>query len=141
MPEDIQPAYVDSYLAHFGVVGMKWGKRGGKSGGSSSEVSSKPAKAPKEPKATTHDIKLARQHQQGRMRKLQEAEGDFLVARTNKGKDKAEKIMREREKEYFTGKDAKTAAKMTKGEKIAATILFTGAATSIGATMLDIARH
>jgi len=94
----------DDFLAHYGVPGMKWGKR---SGGSRKETR----------QAKNAKIHGARRAQEARLRNLQEAEGDFYVARTNKGKDKAEKIMRKREKDFFTNPDAKTAAKLTSGEK------------------------
>lgn len=87
----------DDVLAHYGVAGMKWGKHKGK--------------------PTTADIHQARYRQGLRLQKAQEAQGDFIVARTNKGKDKAEKIMRQREKEYFNNPDAALANKLTKGEK------------------------
>ena len=94
----------DDFLVHYGVPGMKWGKR---SGGSRKETR----------QAKNAKIHGARRAQEARLRNLQEAEGDFYVARTNKGKDKAEKIMRKREKDFFTNPDAKTAAKLTSGEK------------------------
>lgn len=96
---------VENFLAHFGVPGMKWGKRSGSS--SRKEVR----------RAKNAEIHEARKAQTYRRRELQEAEGDFYVARTNKGKDKAEKIMRQKEKEFFTHPDAKTANKLTTGEK------------------------
>lgn len=106
----------DDFLQHYGVRGMKWGKRNGsRSSGGGSGKKSKP---------TTYDILAARQAQGARLRKLQEAEGDFYVARTAKGQDKAEKIMRQREKDFFTNPDAAMAAKMTKGEKVVTGIAY-----------------
>jgi hypothetical protein len=103
----------EEFLAHHGVVGMKWGKHKAKSD-SSSGGSRKERR-----QANDSKIHEARRAQSARLRKLQEAEGDFYVARTAKGQDKAEKIMRQREKDLFTNPDAATANKFTTGEKVA----------------------
>ena len=105
----------EDFLSHYGVQGMKWGKRKGGSGGASSARKSKPS---------SDDILGARRAQAARLRNLQEAEGDFYVARTAKGQDKAEKIMRRLEKDFYTNPDAATAARMTKSEKVGAGIVY-----------------
>lgn len=122
---------VDTFLEHYGVKGMKWGvrKKHESSGGSSS---SKPAKT----KVTSADIHQARYRQSLRARKYQESQGDFIVARTAKGQDAAEKIMRAREKEYFTNPDAKLAARSTTGEKVAAAIVYGAVGLTIASTIL-----
>ena len=115
---------VEDFLAHHGVPGMKWGKHKAKKdqGGTG-----------KNGKITSGDIHLARFKQQARLRKLQEAEGDFYVARTAKGQDKAEKIMRKHEKAFFNNPDAAMAAKMTKAEKVGAGIVYgMAAAMTVG---------
>ncbi|QED11513.1 membrane protein [Arthrobacter phage Qui] len=101
----------EEFLAHYGVQGMKWGKHKAKSDRSSGGSRKEQRQANN---AKIHD---ARRAQAARLRKLQEAEGDFYVARTAKGQDKAEKIMRQREKDLFNNPDAETAAKLTSGEK------------------------
>jgi hypothetical protein len=85
----------DDFLQHYGVQGMKWGKRGGSSKPSAGGTS-------KNGKITTDDIHVARYKQGLRGRKMQEAQAEFYVARTNKGQDKAEKIMRKAEKHIST---------------------------------------
>lgn len=107
---------IDEAMAHFGIMGMHWGSR--KNTASSSNGKTK-SKSTKPPKPTTAQIESARYSQGIRLRKAQEAQGNFMVARGAKGKNAAEKIMRNREKDLFTNPDAKTAALMTKGEKIA----------------------
>lgn len=109
----------EDFLAHYGVVGMKWGKH--KSRSASNPDGSGTGK---NGKVTSGDIHLARQAQSARLRKYQEAEGDFYVARTAKGQDKAEKIMRQREHDLFNNPDAKMAARMTKSEKVGAGIVY-----------------
>jgi len=106
----------ENYLEHYGKMGMKWGHRNAASGATKTDK-------PKKVKVTTADIKSARARQSVRERKYEESQGDFIVARTNKGRDRAEKVMRKHEKEYFLGKDAKTADRMTRGEKIGTTLV------------------
>jgi hypothetical protein len=116
----------DNFLEHQGVKGMKWGKHTAKSD---------PGGTGKNGKVTSGDIHLARFKQEARFRKLQEAQGDFFVARTAKGQDKAEKIMRKHEKAFFNNPDAAMAARMTKGEKIVTGVIYGLAAVTIAGTI------
>lgn len=133
----------DDFLQHYGVAGMKWGKRSGGSSNSSGGSSRSRPEGPgtgKNGKVTSGDIHLARYKQGLRGRKMQEAQAEFFVARTNKGQDKAEKIMRKAEKSYFDNPDAKMAAKLTKGEKILTGIMYGMAAVTVAAVIADTNR-
>lgn len=125
-------ASLDEVMAHVGVKGMKWGHvksdEGVSSGGSGSGST-------KKSKPTTQDIHAARFRQNIRERKYESAVGDYMVARTNKGQDAAEKVMRSLEKDLYLGKDAKTANKYTKGEKIATGIAYGVAGAMVAATI------
>lgn len=117
---------VDNFLAHYGIKGMKWGVRRRRSeGGEASGPSRKEQRSQR-----NREIMEARSRQAARQRKFQEAQAEFVVARTRKGEARAEKLMREMEKAYFTNPDAQTAARMTTGEKWAAAIAFAGVGLS-----------
>lgn len=118
----------DDFLEHQGVKGMKWGKH---------KVKADQGGTGKNGKITSGDIHLARFKQDARLRKLQEAEGDFFVARTAKGQDKAEKIMRKLEKSYFDNPDAKMAARMTKGEKVITGLMLGLSAVAVAGIVAD----
>ena len=129
---------LDDIMAHYGKKGMHWGVRNSRpdlADVTASRQTTKVAK-PKKVKVTSSDIKAARARQAIRERKYEESQGDFMVARTNKGQDKAEKVMRKLENDYFLGKDANTAARMTRGEKIGTAILL-GASGLILAGMVS----
>lgn len=107
----------DDFLQHYGVQGMKWGKRNGssKSGGGGTG---------KNGKVTSGDIHLARRAQVARARNLSAAESKYYAATTNKGRAKAEKMMDKLEKDFYNNPDAKISAKMTKSEKVGAAIVY-----------------
>jgi len=112
----------EDFVAHYGKKGMHWGVRNSRP--DIADAAGNPGLSkPKKVKPTSSDIKAARARQSIRERKYEESQGDYMVARTNKGQAKAEKVMRKLEKDYFLGKDAETANRMTKGEKITTGIL------------------
>lgn len=112
---------VDEFLAHYGVKGMRWGVRKRSEGGGSSEPTRKERRAQK-----NREIVTARSRQAARERNFQEAQAEFIVARTNKGQDRAERMMRQMEREYYTHPDAATAQRMTSGEKWATGLTLVG---------------
>lgn len=113
---------VDDFLAHYGVPGMKWGRRKADTGAPSKRQAKKAAR-----KERDQDILKARLTQDVKGRKMQEAQAEFIVARGAKNKDKTEKVMRKLQDDFYNGDNAKMAAQATRGEK-ASIAIFTGAA-------------
>jgi hypothetical protein len=144
-------------LAHYGKKGMHWGVRRdaetgvrpvaqklndskfGKASAANADRYNKKQSAKSAKKAAsaerTQAIYGARVRQEARGRKYQESQGDLMVARTNKGKDRAEKTMRKLEKDFYTSGDAQMAMQATRGEKITAGIVY-GAAGLIAVGMI-----
>lgn len=128
----------DDVLSHYGVAGMKWGKRKASSDSGDSDGGSAP-KAKTKP--TNDDIKTARGNQQKRVRELQEAEAEYYTSRTNKGMEKAERIMRNKEYDLFNNPDAAVAAKMTRGEKALSGTLYAVSAAIFVGSIVQGSRH
>jgi hypothetical protein len=89
----------DDFLAHYGVKGMKWGKR-------------KAARLER-----NREILSARGRQVEREDKYEQSVVDYFNAKTRSGKAKAERAMAENEKKLINSPDAAMAAKLTSGEK------------------------
>jgi len=125
-----QEARVEEFLdelMHYGVLGMRWGKR--KSSDSSGDSS---ASAPRKPKIRTADIKEARKRQDVRVREFEEAAADYYTSRSAKGEAFAERTMRNKEWELFNNPDVAVANRMTAGEKWT-TAFFVGAPVVVAA--------
>lgn len=126
---------VDNYLAHlgvedvgddikhFGVPGMKWGRRkaeGSSSGDGGSGGGDKGPSRKEKRAAANAEIKDARERQVGRANELERQAFKSYVANGEKAANAAIKKYEKMEIELLTNPDAATAAKMTSGEKIAA---------------------
>jgi len=133
-PEDMS---ADDYLAHYGVLGMKWGRRKPEEVGqlkagpnrglgpntrsanrrAGSDVGTlKPAK---KPRITSDDIIRARQRTDARMAKIVAADQEVALARTAAGKKRALAVVERIAKEDFESGDQEIGRKRTRGEKVA----------------------
>lgn len=117
----------NSELAHYGVPGMRWGKRRGGSESSSGKSAGTKAVAaktkPKKEKLTTEQIQDARARHNARISKIIAADNDVRLATSPKAKSKALATVSKYGKEIANSDDARIGSKMTKGEKAAAIIL------------------
>lgn len=156
--EEVEP--VDEFLAHYGVKGMRWGKR--QSQASLDRQAGR--KAQKEARASIRDTKSSRKAEKKAARK--QADQDILDARarqekragnlskkaaltyaqtTKKGQEAADAAYMRAERVYLGGKDAQMAAKATRGEKVAGGLLVGAFATALVApiaiAMLEESRY
>ncbi|UUG69255.1 membrane protein [Arthrobacter phage ScienceWizSam] len=105
---------VDNYLEHYGVKGMKWGKRSSSSSTSSSEGQPKSKKElraldranrkalrAKERKKWDDDITTARSELDGKAQKLAEATKQYKIDKTTMGKVAAKHILRDHEDDFI----------------------------------------
>lgn len=125
-----------NYLAHYGVMGMKWGKsKGGSSGSSGSSESGAPAK---KAKPTSDDIKAARGRQVERSVKLDQAQVDYFFASSEKGRNIAKNKLEKYSDEYQNSGDLELANRRTRGEKISAGVMHGIFATSMALSVATL---
>jgi len=111
---------VDDYLEHFGVKGMKWGKRKGSvekssssGGGSSSDApktrkelraldrSNRKAAKQKRKDDWDNEVNTARDELDGKAKKLGEAQKEYKQNKATMGKVAAKQILREHEDDFI----------------------------------------
>lgn len=93
-------------LKHYGVQGMKWGVR--------------------KKKSTADEIHAARRRQDARFRGILAEDDKVITSKSGKQSDAAAKRRAQKIKDFETNEDRVTAARATRGEKIAAVVLTGG---------------
>lgn len=119
MSDTIGDGSYEDYLAHYGVKGMRWGKRGA-GGSSSGTASAAPASKSQQIKAARKKIRdTANKHSRGEY----DAQMGTTAKARQKGRENAAKALKELEKMQTDG-TGKLAGKYTRGEKITVGLLY-----------------
>lgn len=127
MYDNFKEVSEDEFLAHFGVPGMKWGKRKARTDSSSSSGA----------KPKSKEIKEARKRQQVKIDAINK-KGAALV-KMKDGKEKV-KLMKTIDKDLASlvnNPDTKTASYMTRGEKALAAWTGQGKNATVGLLIAD----
>ena len=129
---------VDDFLEHYGVPGMKWGKRNsqasldrqsGRSAKGEARASIRETNSNRRTekkmarKQADQEIINARARQEKRAGDLSKKAAMTYAQTTKKGQEAADAAYMKAERTYLTGKDAQVAAKATRGEKVVGGIL------------------
>lgn len=102
------PPLTEETLAHYGVLGMKWGRT--------------------RARANANQIRSARRRLSTERKKINRAEDKAFAINDRKKRDKAMNQVAKMQKEALKNPDRVIAARMTRGEKIATVVLFGPAA-------------
>lgn len=109
----------EDFLAHYGVKGMKWGRR--KAEGSSDGGSSSSAK-PKKPSSA--DILEARKRHNARVMDIYDQDAKAAYASTPEARKKATAKLRKMAREARASEDAKIGNKATAADKVVSYMVF-----------------
>lgn len=136
MSDTIGDGSYEDYLAHYGVKGMRWGKRGAGRQAQRNEPNSvrstlkavggggKPdGKRPA--KATKDEIMAARARQNERYNKVVNAEHRYYASKTERGRKLAMTNYKKLENELINNDDIGIARQRTKGEKLSQAAMLT----------------
>lgn len=127
----------DEFLAHYGVLGMHWGRHLPSKGETSSTSKIKRSEIRK---VNNQQILEARGRQLNRVSKLDTLAARTYAETTEKGRKAATEAYERYEKKILSHPDAETAAKLTSGEKasVAATLGLLGVAVGSYAVGLHL---
>ena len=126
----------EEFLAHYGIMGMKWGKRKAAGSSSTPKVSRKEARREK-----NVQIVNARLRQQARETKYANLATRQALMVSKKGQQSIAKQMDKLKNEILDGNDAKTAQRLTTGEAVVTGIAWGGIAlAAIGVAASTVER-
>ena len=105
-------------IMHYGVPGMRWGKRGAAAKGGSGEPSKREAKKAARAERDK-SIETARSNMQEKTKELDRAAAATYTAKTETGRRRAEAQYDRLERDFFESPDFQTSLQATRGEQIA----------------------
>lgn len=130
-------------MMHYGVPGMRWGKRKAADGGSSRAE----RKAEKRAKSDERDANItkARENLKTKSQELERVAASTYSARSETGRRRAEAQYDKLEREFFDGPDFAVANQRTRGEQISDNFAAAGylalTAAGVGLMVVNAARR